>query len=226
VVVVDLTPNPSPRGEGGLISILPFDAVNAGQVVSVRFKTVDPVVGFQFGMSLDGLEVVEVVPGEGMSMENFGVFKDAVTTSWNGVSAGKPEFSIKFLALKAGRLSDMIRLSDRITRAEAYRLDERRADVAFRFGGTDVAVRGPELFQNTPNPFSGQTVIGFYLPESGMATLTVSDAAGRLWFERTAAYQLGYHEVVFETAQQDAAGVLFCKLQSAWGILVRKMIRQ
>jgi hypothetical protein len=226
MVVVDLTPIPSPRGEGGLISIFPIDSVNAGGIVSVRFKTVDPLVGFQFGMNLEGLEVVEVVPGEGMGMDNFGVFKNAVTTSWNGDSAGKPEFLIRFRALKAGRLSEMIRLSDRITRAEAYLHDNRVVDVALRFNGTVLSGRGLELFQNTPNPFVGQTLIGYYLPDGTSVRLTVIDAVGRVLYEHKAMESKGLHEVVFEPAQTESAGVLYYRLETPDGTLVRKMLRE
>ena len=45
--------------------------------------------------------------------------------------------------------------------------------------GKGFRIRTPELYQNTPNPFSGETKIGFWLPESMTATLKVMDVTGK-----------------------------------------------
>jgi len=52
-------------------------------------------------------------------------------------------------------------------------------NVALDFNTTNVATAF-ELNQNTPNPFNGETVIGFNLPEAGAATLTVMDVQGKV----------------------------------------------
>jgi hypothetical protein len=213
---------PSAREQGGFIEVPTGDGVGIGEVFWVRFGAVERVLGYQFTAQLDGVEVVDIAPGEGMSRDHFGVFGDAFTTSFDGDGA----FAVKFRALKAGRLREMIRVSDRITRAEAYRADGSVADVAFRFGGGQVEGRALELFQNTPNPFDGRTVVGFYLPEACEASVTVTDAGGRKLYEYGNDYPKGYHEVVFDAGKNDVSGVLFYKLETPFGTLVRKMIKQ
>jgi hypothetical protein len=86
--------------------------------------------------------------------------------------------------------------------------------------------RGLELFQNTPNPFVGQTLIGYYLPDGTSVRLTVIDAVGRVLYEHKAMESKGLHEVVFEPAQTESAGVLYYRLETPDGTLVRKMLRE
>ena len=119
-----------------------------------------------------------------MSAENFGVFADAITTSFDDANV-KGQFTVSFRATKRGKLSDMLAISSRITKAEAYSLARERRAVALRYDGKTIAGVGFELYQNVPNPFINRTVIGFYLPEASEATLTVYDETGRLlWASR------------------------------------------
>jgi hypothetical protein len=103
---------------------------------------------------------------------NFGIFADALTVSVDGSET----FTVTFKAEKAGKLSEMVGVSSRITKAEGYSLTDGRMDVALRFDGKTIAGVGFELYQNQPNPFVNKTLIGFHLPEAAAATLTVYDA--------------------------------------------------
>jgi hypothetical protein len=51
--------------------------------------------------------------------------------------------------------------------------------VGIRFSTGVVASAGFEVYQNTPNPFKGETMISFNLPEEGMVSLVIVDALGR-----------------------------------------------
>jgi hypothetical protein len=159
-----------------------------------------------------------------MTMDHFGLFGDAVTVSYDGVGAG--DFRVRFRALKPGHWRDMLHVSDRITRAEAYRADGKAVDIAFRFGGSEVQARGMELYQNIPNPVESKTSIGFYLPDACRATLTVSDAGGKVLFERRADYDKGLHYELFDAEKVGASGVLMYKLEAPGGVLTRKMVKK
>jgi hypothetical protein len=78
-----------------------------------------------------------------------------------------------------------------------------------------------QLLQNQPNPFKGQTTIGFVLPEAGEAQLRIFDVNGRLITERTKQYAAGYQEESFLLNRE---GVFYCKLTTEFGELVRKMV--
>ncbi|MBK6996790.1 MAG: hypothetical protein IPH31_18370 [Lewinellaceae bacterium] len=69
-------------------------------------------------MLLNGLETVGVVESDHVTASNFGQFEDATTVSIDGAQ----EFTLRFKALKSGKLSEMLGVSGAITRAEAYPL--------------------------------------------------------------------------------------------------------
>ncbi|GAB4498400.1 MAG: hypothetical protein OHK0019_33660 [Saprospiraceae bacterium] len=196
-------------------------AVQAGEEVIVQFTAAEQVQGWQFTLNTDDLKTLAILPGAGMSEANFAVFDDAITTS---VENEATTFSVKFLALKTGRLDEMLSISSRITRAEAYEPNGKMTGVALRFDDGATAQPGFELFQNQPNPFSDHTNIGFYLPENADATLTIFDETGRVLFTQSGHYARGYHVVFIEKTSLGATGVLYYKLETPTHNAVRKMV--
>lgn len=89
-------------------------------------------------------------------------------------------------------------------------------------GTTDPADSGAELLQNRPNPFKGQTRIGFVLPEACEAQLRVFDASGRELFSKTKNYAEGKHEEMFDATGM--SGVLWYELATPFGVVSKKMI--
>jgi len=222
-------PNALITSDDRTASTLLFDVddreVKAGETFTLTFKGAERVQGYQFTMNLSGLEVVNVTPGAGMSMDNFGVFADAVTTSVDGEGN---EFAVTFRAVKAGRVSQMLNVSSRVTRAEAYSLANNRMDVAFRFngqGGAVVSGVGFELYQNQPNPFVNKTVIGFHLPEAAEATLTVYDESGRMLFTQKGQFSKGYNAISVDRALLNTTGLMYYKLETATDAATKKMIQ-
>jgi hypothetical protein len=209
--------------------VLLFDvedrAVKAGETFTLTFKGAERVQGYQFTMNFAGLEVVNVTPGAGMSLENFGVFADALTTSVDGEGN---EFAVTFRAVKGGRVSEMLSVSSRVTRAEAYSLSKGRMDVAFRFNGagaSTVSGVGFELYQNQPNPFINKTVIGFHLPEATEARLTIHDESGRMIFTQKGAFAKGYNAIAIDRALLNTTGLLYYTIETATDVATKKMIQ-
>jgi hypothetical protein len=222
-------PNALLSSDDRTASTLLFDvedrAVQAGETFTLTFKGAERVQGYQFTMNFAGLEVVSVAPGAGMSMDNFGVFADALTTSVDG-EAG--EFAVTFRANKAGRASEMLSVSSRVTRAEAYSLANNRMDVAFRFNGQNGAVIsgvGFELYQNQPNPFVNKTIIGFHLPEAAEARLTVYDESGRMLFTQKGQFSKGYNAISVDRALLNTTGLMYYQLETATDAATKKMIQ-
>ncbi len=206
-----LTSSPSPSGAG---------SVTAGEVFEVTFKAATAAQGYQFTLNLNGLTVTDIVEAGKVTAANFGLHEGALTVSVNGES----QFTVRFQATKSGQLSDMLGVSSRITKAEAYTLQNERQEVALRFGKTTVGV-GFELYQNQPNPFVSKTAIGFHLPEAATATLTVYDETGRTLFTQKGDYAKGYNSVAVERALLDATGVLYYKLETATDSATKQMIQ-
>ncbi|MCB0644391.1 MAG: hypothetical protein KDC44_22255, partial [Phaeodactylibacter sp.] len=167
--------------------ILNFEdrVLEAGELVTVDFQpNVEDLEGFQFTFEFDeqALDFVEV--GKGLAQaEHFGLAfleSGAATASWNGkATTGAHLFSLTFKATEAGQLSDLLGLSSRLTPAEAYRAGG--AHVAVQLGTNGkVLEEGLALYQNEPNPFTGQTLIGFHLPEAGAVRLQIVDVPGKV----------------------------------------------
>jgi len=214
------------RTAGTLLFDVEDRQVKAGEEVVVNFKATEKVTGYQFTMNFAGLEVVDLVPGAEMTINNFGVFADAITTSFDADVTG--EFAVKFRATQAGSLSNMLGVSSRVTKAEAYSKGGDRLDVAFRFNGQNgstISGVGFELYQNMPNPFVSKTVIGFHLPEAAEATLTIFDETGRMIYTVNGDFAKGHNAISLDRAQINTTGVLYYKLETAKDSATKKMIQ-
>jgi hypothetical protein len=86
-----------------------------------------------------------------------------------------------------------------------------------------VSAAGFELLQNVPNPVSNTTSVSFNLPEAAMATLTISNAGGRIIKVVKGAFTKGLNTVTLQRADL-ATGILFYQLDTPTHSAVRKMI--
>ena len=128
------------------------------------------------------LELVDIISGVATE-QHFGlayVNEGLITTSWNGKATEEALFSLVFRASADAQLSELLSVSSRITKAEAYSTAGDYMDVEVTFSGKAVASAGFELYQNTPNPFKGETLIGFNMPADDTVTLTISDVTGKV----------------------------------------------
>ncbi|MEQ1745402.1 MAG: hypothetical protein ABMA02_08255 [Saprospiraceae bacterium] len=210
----------------------PATDVRAGQIFDLAIRATEPLSGYQFTLAHAGLEVLEILPGAGMRPEHFAVFpgEKLITVSWDGL--GKPEFVVRFRAIRPGAFEEMLHLSSQITRSEAYRFSEKNnaapaQALALRFGGTVSPVvknQGFELYPNEPNPWHDRTRIRFYLPDASEATLTVYDAAGQQVFAQTRHFAAGYQSVVLDAAALPAAA-LYYRVDTPAGGAGGKMVR-
>ncbi|MGK0364586.1 MAG: hypothetical protein ACI85O_001643 [Saprospiraceae bacterium] len=187
----------------------------AGQEVTVEFTAAAAVLGYQFTLNFENLEVVSIDGNE----ENFGVFANAITTSFADDKASDRLFSVTFKATADVTVSEAIALTSNITRAEAYSTNG-AMNIALEFAGSNDAEFA--LYQNTPNPFQGQTVIGFNLPTASAATLTITDISGKVLSITNGDYAKGYNEV--RVSDLGATGVLYYQLDTQNDSAVRKMV--
>lgn len=81
-----------------------------------------------------------------------------------------------------------------------------------------------EMVKIYPNPITSSTVISFYMKSSSDAKLAICDSNGKNIFTLiNGNLASGQHSTVFN-ASQLANGIYYCKLSTATGISVRKMI--
>ncbi len=206
--------------------------VVAGQTVTVPVsaKNFANVLGYQFTMKTAGLQLTGVEAGAlDMSSENIGVHDGAITVSWNMVSPVSSDdvlFTLTFTATESGDLSKMLAISTstKLTEAEAYNGKEEVLDVALTFNNGVDAGKDFALFQNEPNPFEGNTEIGFTLPEAMDATVTVYDVTGKVIRTIEGSYAQGYNEVKLNRKDLASTGVMYYRLDASEFTATKKMI--
>ena len=163
-----------------------------------------------------------------MTDENMGVFGSTLTASWNkasGVTATSSDvlFTLHFQATAAGQLSNMINLNSKVTEAEAYNTSSDIKDLKLTFRGTEVAAEFA-LYQNEPNPFKGNTVIGYDLPAASNVVLTVFDITGKVVFTTEQASVKGYNTITVSSKEVSSTGVMYYRLDANEYTATKKMI--
>ncbi len=203
--------------------------VAAGQTfdLTVNGDAFNNIYGYQFTLASRGLELVTVQSGAvNVTEENFGVHNGAITTSWNSqtpVNASGALFTMTFKANTSGLVSELIDINSAITRAEAYvgsDLDIVNIDLNNTAAG-DVEFA---LYQNEPNPFTNNTVIGFEMPQEADATFTILDVTGKVVKTINGNYAKGYNEIELSKSDLGAAGVYYYQLDSGRFTATKKMI--
>jgi hypothetical protein len=205
------------------------EAVKAGGEYTVTFAagTAD-VDGYQGTLTFDNavLELVDIIKGAAAE-ENFGltrVNEGAIATSWNGnVEAGQAMFSLVFRAKADGQMSELLGVSSRMVKAEAYNQAGQYMDLAINFG-TSVAAAGFELYQNVPNPFRGETMIGFNLPADDKVTIKISDITGKVLKLVRMDGAKGYNQLSVNSKELAATGVLTYTVETSEFTATKKMV--
>jgi len=80
------------------------------------------------------------------------------------------------------------------------------------------------LYQNQPNPFQKETVIGFDVSQVEEVKLTVFNIEGKLLYNAEFTAQAGYNSVVISKEELQSTGVLFYQLDAADYTTTKKMI--
>ncbi|MEZ4984359.1 MAG: hypothetical protein R2795_04870 [Saprospiraceae bacterium] len=179
--------------------------LKTGNVYTVAFRGRDiaNVEGYQATLSLEGVELVDIEYGHA-NAANFGlrfVEEGFITTSWNqdfataaALTNDDVLFSLVIRANEDKELNQAIRVSSRYTAAESYPTGT-IADVGIHFN--PAVAEGPvfALYQNIPNPFQEETLIGFNLPVDASGMIEIRDAAGKLVTMLKGDYTAGYNQV-------------------------------
>lgn len=191
--------------------------LSAGQEYTVEFTANDfAALGYQFTLNFENLEVKEIA-GE---TENFGVFANAITTSWAGEKAGDQLFAITFQATTDVQISEALTLTNNITTAEAYDANGEAMNIALEF---NTVAKDFALYQNTPNPIAnGSTTIGFDLPTAAAATITVRDVTGKVVTVANGDFAKGHNTLTINNL--NASGILTYTLESAGFTATRKLV--
>jgi hypothetical protein len=199
------------------------EALKAGNEYRIPFTAPElaAIEGFQGTLEFDAqaLELVEVLPGIATA-GHFGLTQaqqGRIAMSWNWPSdpavnglakaSTGPLFTLLLRARTDIQLSEALRMSDAVTPREAYGNTGTFEDVALHFGEAAEA-SGFVLYQNQPNPFRNETVIGFELPEAMPATVTISNVAGRVVRTYKVDGAKGYNQITVKASDLPVKGMV------------------
>jgi len=207
------------------------ETAKAGEVIEVKLTLPEVVSGFQWTLETDGLEYVGVTSGDiQIDDVNVGILGNGVNTmSWNGdvlaFGGYKSEVNIimRWKVMTGGKIKNRFRLTSLVTAAESYTPSGEILDVKMSFGDAPPATDF-NLYQNKPNPWNGQTTIGFDLPEDGPAKLTVYDVTGRVIASFDKDFAAGYNTIILTEKEIHSWGVLYYRLESGKNSASRKMV--
>ncbi|MCF8239320.1 MAG: HYR domain-containing protein [Saprospiraceae bacterium] len=240
----DATPNSllgveSRNAVGALEFAVDEQTFMAGETFTFEVKAGNfrNIQGYQYTIGLDPdlLQFVRIdAEWTELSGTNFGQSRTndgLITTSWNAsepISLANEDvlYRVTVKALVSGKLSEAVTVNSKVTRAEAYDVDEELLDVHFRFDNGVIAGGDFVLYQNEPNPFGDLTRIGFYRPSIGSTILTVHDVTGNLIYRTEGNFNKGYNEFILRAADVSAHGMLYYTVQSGDHVATRRMIMQ
>ena len=218
------------RSGNSVTMMLDNMTLKAGQEVEVPFyaKDFNNVYGAQFTMNVSDINVEGIASGAlQVNESNINVVNDNLVMSWNnakGVSLddGTVLFTLTLKSSKNTNLSNVLNINDQVLRSEAYTgsdLEINTVKLEYRNSGISYA-----LYQNEPNPFTEETVIGFELPETAAYTLTVYDVTGKVLVVRNAEGKAGYNAEKLSKKDLNVNGVLYYRLESGDYTATKKMI--
>ena len=226
---------------GDLVFNVKDELMKAGETYEVVFHASNftDVLGYQYTLNYDQSQLgyVGVASADlaNLNESNFGLSllnEGVITTSWTSqeavsVAEGTGLFKMMFKAKSDVRLNEVLAINSRFTAAEAYDVNTTNGqinllNVELRFEDAAINSDQFELYQNIPNPFLNETVIGFRLPEATTATLTIYDVSGRALKQITGDYEAGYNKVSLDRVDW-AEGILYYQLETATRHATMKM---
>lgn len=219
-------------GELGVNLNIADKRLTAGETyrVDVTSDNFVNIVGMQYTLSyLRAMVEVESIEAGVLNITQDNFFRYApgvITASWNeadgqNLSSDAVLFTMVLRAKSSVQLKDVISLNSRVTAKEAYSSDGDLMEVNLRFDGEDI---GFALYQNTPNPYAGETTIGFKLPQATSATISVYDVTGKVLKVIEGEYNAGYNEVRLRSGDLKVTGVFYYQLDTDKFTATRKMI--
>ncbi len=197
----------APRAQNTHIFQAEDAMLSAGETTTLSLKGCE---GFAFTMryDADNLELIQLD-------ENSALLENGLITTVQLES----EFKATFRAKSDVTLSNAIRLTSDVTKAEAI-VNNEAQNIALKFNNIENTF---ELLQNQPNPFSDATKISFVLPTASRAKITISDLTGRVLKTLENDFPKGYNEFVVSDLQE--VGVLFYTIETATHRATKKMLK-
>ncbi|HMX38961.1 MAG TPA: hypothetical protein PKD78_01495, partial [Saprospiraceae bacterium] len=199
--------------------------LHAGDWIDLDFRPTEALQGYQMTVELHGLAWAGLPPQAPLPAEHFGTFERSGVAGFSVSCEKNTPFRVRLLALRTGDLRDMLRLSDRVARAEAYRIGEGAAASPLALHWPSAQEAAFALLPSMPNPMQHSAQVLFRLPESSPATLSFRSADGRLLHSVQRDFPKGLNAVSLSASDLGgASGVVFYTLETPAHRATGKMV--
>ncbi len=224
-----------PRSTKSTTLLAKETAFDKNEIVYAEFDIdqLSDFVGGQFTLNFNSENLVFdelVLDNEVVDNNNFGltnVKNGKITFSWvkpSTMTVNQSQlFKVKFKAKNNGKLSSNIWLSNDITTIEAYDTDLEIMGIKLLFRDNTEENGNYALYQNIPNPFSGETTVLFDLPSNQKATLSFYDVTGRKINEVSKVFSKGRNSVTL-SFDKKITGIIYYTLETDGFTKTKKMI--
>jgi hypothetical protein len=157
------------------------------------------------------------------------MFKDAVTLSWyNSVTPSVVSpvktFDVMIKAHKTARLSEILSLNNNKTTIEAMDYDGKAMNLVLKFANQLRDNMPFALYQNTPNPASGETFISFNLPKESTARLTIYNTEGKTVKIIDDKFTEGLNKIRLSKSDLEGNGLYYYRLDTPEHSATKRMI--
>jgi hypothetical protein len=209
------------------IAVTSKEIVTEGELFDITFHIPEALAGFQWTLALDGIELTEISsPVIDINEQHIGFpKKNIVTMSWNGnvdTVVNGMEVKMTCRANKPRVVKETLKLNSSVTEAECYTTFGEILDPHLQF---NIGINGEfALYQNEPNPWKDLTVIGFDLPDEGLAKLSIFDVSGKLIRVVENEYKAGYNSIALSAREFEGSGLFYYKLEIGGYVATKKMM--
>lgn len=186
--------------------------------------------GVQFAMQIGGLKDVTILPGVlHLADQNMAIMNDALNVSWTSINnkeieAGDVLFTIVATSAQMGKVSTALNINEGSSlSSETYNDKLEISSIELKLREIEE-VASFELYQNEPNPFDEQTIIGFNLANADNVQLSVVDVTGKLVYNETKYVEKGANQFVLNAENLSQSGVYYYTIKTAESTQTRKMI--
>lgn len=217
--------------------IAPENVITPYSIVEIPIALAERSVlaGFQYTLGFDTriLEYIGYKSGTiKLDDSNLGLTnlkKGYLPMSWHTtkpILLNKDEklFTLVFKAKSTGLISGAIQVNSKITKAEGYTSDVEPEVKNISLEIKTSKSKGIVLYQNTPNPFSDQTLVAFELPVSAEAQILITDLTGRSVKKIYGNYTAGYNQIKLNKSDLPGAGIYYYQIQSGNMTATKKML--
>lgn len=179
------------------------------------------IKAFQLALDLNKFELVE--SDEKLTEGEYAYSKSTLSISYisDYLLDGDNVLTLRLKANENGQLSNLLKLNIQKTPAQVIDSEFNEHPLQLEFRNTSNQL---ELFQNKPNPFSDESIIGFNLPNSGTASISFFDVNGKLLAKKSNAFNSGYNEIKVSSDELDVQGLIYYQINTREHTATKHMI--